>query len=106
MARLSDDGTTVELDLHGEGVADALALARRALALCAQRGRRRLRLVHGASTSAPGVWTIRSALHDWLDSGSARAFYVSDERAEATLTLHLDLAARPDPRRLTLRDVR
>lgn len=111
MARLTDDGTTVALDLHGEHVDTALRMARRALVAAAGRGRLRLRLVHGTSTTParegpPGPpRTIKAALHRWLDGGSADGLYVAEERGEAVLTLHLDLSARPDPRRLTLRDV-
>lgn len=105
MPRLADDGTTVTLDLHGDRVDDALRTARRALVAAARAGRPRLRIVHGTSTTGTGARTIKTELHRWLDGGSADTLYASAERGDAVLTLHLDLTARPSPRRLTLRDV-
>jgi len=108
MPRLVDDGTTVTLDLHGERVDAALRTARRALVAAARAGRRRLRIVHGTSTTATtgtGARTIKTELYRWLDGGSADGLYVSADRAETVLTLHLDLTARVHPRRLAVRDV-
>ncbi|MBE2187216.1 MAG: Smr/MutS family protein [Rhodothermales bacterium] len=105
MPRLVDDGTTVTLDLHGERVDAALRTARRALVAAARAGRRRLRIVHGTSTTATGARTIKTELHRWLDGGSADGLYVSAERGDTALTLHLDLTARVHPRRLAVRDV-
>ena len=105
MPRLTDDGTTVTLDLHGERVDEAARLAARALALAAARGRRRLALVHGRSTTdaAGDRRTIKRALHDWLDGRPPGV--VTATRADAAVTLHLSLTTPADPRRLTLRDV-
>lgn len=105
MPRLADDGTTVTLDLHGDRVDEALRTTRRALVAAARAGRPRLRIVHGASTTVAGARTIKTELHRWLDGGSADGLVVSADRGEAVLTLHLDLTARPSPRRLSLRDV-
>lgn len=105
MVRLQDDGRTVTLDLHGERVEDALRLAGRALALAAARGRRRLDLVHGRSTTdaAGARRTIKRALHDWLDGRPPGV--VAATRADAVATLHLSLTTRPDPRPVALRDL-
>ncbi len=105
MPTLRDDGKTVTLDLHGARIAEALRMAQRALALARQRGRRRLDLVHGASTSEGDARrpTIRSALYDWLDAGGAAG--AQPRRGDAVLQLHLDLGARAIPQPITLRDV-
>lgn len=103
MPTLNDDGQTVVLDLHGARVDEALLLARATLALARQRGRARVDLIHGQSTSDGTRRTIRSALHEWLDSGGAGA--VEAQRGEAALVLWLDATARPDRRRMTLREV-
>jgi DNA-nicking Smr family endonuclease len=106
-ARLTDDGRTVTLDLHGVRVDEALALVRRTAALAARRGRTSLRVVHGASTSDPLArnLTIRHALHDALDGGALAAAVVDAVRFEGVAVLALAAAPRPDPARLHLRDV-
>ncbi len=105
--RLTDTGQTVTLDLHGARVDEALRMARKALALSAQRGRRRLDLIHGSSTTdAHGTRrTIKTALHEWIDGPAARHLFVQAQRGDAVLTLHLDLTRRASPTRIALRDV-
>lgn len=107
MPRLTDDGQTVVLDLHGATVDDALRLARRALTLCHGRGRHRLDVVHGSSTTERdgARRTIKTAIHAWLDGGTAAPFYQSDRRGEALVSFYFALGARADARRLTLRDL-
>lgn len=104
--RLSDDGSTVTLDLHGAHIEPALRAARRAASLCAARGRHRLVLVHGTSTTrvADPRPTIKRTLHAWLDAGLPQGT-THAERADIHLTLTFDLTSRRDSRRLTLRDV-
>ncbi len=106
MPRLSDDGTTVTLDLHGASVDAALGLVRRTAALAARRGRATLRLVHGTSTSDPLARnrTIKHALHDLLDDGSLPEAR-SDVRFEGETLVSLPLGARPNPTPLRLLDV-
>ncbi len=105
MPRLSDDGRTVTLDLHGARVDEALRMARRALSLAEQRGRARLDVVHGGSTTDGMTRTIKSELYDWLDGRQAPRSVRSEQRAYAVLSLHLDLTARAQSARLNLRDV-
>ncbi len=105
MPRLTDDGQTVTLDLHGARVDEALTMARRALGLCAKRGRKRLDLVHGGSTTDGAAHTIKSALYQWLDGREAPTTVRSEQRAYGVLSLHLDLSARALPGRLNLGDV-
>ncbi|HYE96654.1 MAG TPA: Smr/MutS family protein [Rubricoccaceae bacterium] len=105
--RLTDDGATVVLDLHGATVEEALRAARRALVLAMGAGRHRLDLVHGASTTDPygAQRTIKSALYDWLDAGLPAGVH-HGQRGDSRLSLYLDVTARPRPGRLTLRDLR
>lgn len=104
--RLHDDLSTVTLDLHGVTVEAALRAARRAASLCAARGRHRLTIVHGTSTTIRSVdrLTIKRALHAWVDAGGPVSVQHVD-RGESVLALTFDLTARRDLRRLTLRDI-
>jgi DNA-nicking Smr family endonuclease len=104
--RLTDDGSTVTLDLHGASVEEALRLVRRTAALAARRGRTTLRVVHGASTSDPRARnrTIRHALHDLLDDGGlpeARSAF----RDEGHVLIGLGVPARRDPTPIRLQDL-
>ncbi|MEM8556358.1 MAG: Smr/MutS family protein [Bacteroidota bacterium] len=104
--RLSDDGSTVTLDLHGARVDDAVDLLRRTVAAAADRGRATVRVVHGSSTSdrLARNHTIKHAIHDLLDD-HALPDVTSDFRSDTYALLSLGLGGRRDPRRLTLRDV-
>lgn len=106
-ARLSDDGREVTLDLHGCTLAEAEALLRRTARLAAARGRTRLVVIHGASTSSRLYRnaTIRHALHEMLDRGALAPHVTGSFREEGRCLLALDLAPRTDPRRITLADV-
>jgi hypothetical protein len=103
---IRDDGHEVTLDLHGVPVDEAERLIRCTVGLAAARGRGRLTVVHGASTSSRLYRnrTIRHALYDLLDAG-ALAGVTSDFRREGSCLLGLDAAPAPDPRRLTLADI-
>jgi len=103
---LNDDGTTVTLDLHGLSVDEALDVTFSTLRLAEDRGRSRLKVIHGSSTTQGQRRTIKSALHDQLDRGSLGAHATNVVRARDTLTLALDLTASSDPTPITLRDVR
>lgn len=104
--RLHDDGHAVTLDLHGVTVAEAERLIRQTVRLAAARGRGRLTVIHGTSTSDRRYRnrTIRHALYDLLDDG-ALPDVTSEFRNEGSCLLGL-AAAGHDPRRLTLADVR
>ena len=106
MPRLSDDGTTVTLDLHGATVDDALDLVDATAALAAERGRTTLRIVHGSSTSDALARnrTIKHALHDLLDDGSLPEAQ-SDVRFESETIVSLPLGAHRDPTPIRLLDV-
>ena len=104
--RLTDDGTTVELDLHGAYVDEAIDLVRRVASLASERGRSTLRVVHGSSTSDPLAQnrTIKYVLLDALDDGIpsvASHFAMEDE----TL-LSLESGARLDPTPITFLELR
>lgn len=104
--RLRDDGHEVTLDLHGATVDEAERLIRRTVSLAAARGRSRLTVVHGTSTSSRLYRnrTIRHALYELLDGG-ALAEVTSEFRREGSCLLGLDAAPARDAHRLTLRDV-
>lgn len=104
--RLHDDGQAVTLDLHGATVNEAEGLIRRTVRLAATRGRSRLTVIHGASTSDRRYRnrTIRHTLYDLLDDGALDEV-TSEFRNEGSCLLGLAAAAN-DPRRITRADVR
>ena len=106
-AQIRDDGHEVTLDLHGVTVGEAERLICRTAALAAARGRSRLTVVHGTSTSSRLYRnrTIRHALYDLLDSG-ALPDVTSEFRSEGSCLLGLAAAPDRDERRLALVDVR
>jgi hypothetical protein len=103
--QLDDDGRVVTLDLHGATVEEALNLTFRTLRLAEERGRSRLKLIHGSSTTGDGRRTIKSALHDLLDRGELGAHATNVIRSQNTLVLALDLTASTDATPIRLRDV-
>jgi hypothetical protein len=103
--QLDDDGRIVTLDLHGATVDEAVTLTFRTLRLAEERGRSRLKLIHGSSTTGDGRRTIKSALHDLLDRGELGAHATNVIRSQNTLVLALDLTASTDATPIQLRDV-
>ncbi len=104
--QIDDDGTVVTLDLHGATVDEAIDLTYRTLRLAEDRGRTRLKLIHGSSTTGSGnPRTIKSALHDLLDRGELGSHATNVIRSQNSLVLALDLTANRDPTPIRLRDV-
>ena len=103
---LNDDGTVVTLDLHGATVDEAIDMTYRTLRLAEDRGRTRLKLIHGSSTTNGGAHrTIKSALHNLLDRGELGRHATNVIRSKNKLVLALDLTATQDPTPIQLRDV-
>ena len=107
MPRLSDDGRSVTLDLHGARIVDAERMILDAVRLAASRGRDRLTVVHGASTSSALYRnrTVRHALYDLLDDGALDEWVTDEVRFEGSTLLGFAPSGRPDPRRITLADL-
>ncbi|WP_457651365.1 Smr/MutS family protein [Rhodocaloribacter sp.] len=105
--RLEDDGRTVTLDVHGTTVEEAVRVVRATLREAVRRGRDRVRVIHGSSTSSALYRnrTIRHALYELLDAGALDAHVTSAWRTDDYLLLSLDVTVAPDPTRLTLRNV-
>ena len=104
--KLNDDGSIVTLDLHGATVDEAIDMTYRALRMAEDRGRSRLKLIHGSSTTGGGNGrTIKSALHDLLDRGELGHHATNVIRSQNTLVLALDLTTTTDPTPIQLRDV-
>lgn len=105
--QLEDDGKIVTLDLHGATVEEALDMTYRTLRLAEERGRSRLKLIHGSSTTTDRhSRTIKSALYDLLDQGKLGAHATNVIRSQNTLVLALDLTTTTDRTPIQLRDVR
>jgi DNA-nicking Smr family endonuclease len=65
-------GLVPTLDLHGLGVADALAETERFLREMAARGEREVRVVYGKGRGSPGgVGVLRQAIPGWLEQHGA-----------------------------------
>lgn len=103
--QLDDDGRVVTLDLHGATVDEAIDLTYNTLRLAKKRGRSRLKLIHGSSTTGPSTRTIKSALHGLLDRGELGTHATNVIRSQNTLVLALDLTASTDETRIRMRDV-
>lgn len=69
MPRVVDDGSTVELDLHGARLHEAERLLDSLLSEAARRGRTQVRLIHGSSTYGTGSGTIKGLIYEALDQG-------------------------------------
>ncbi len=107
MPSLSDDGQSVTLDLHGARVDDAECMILAAARLAAERGRSRLTVIHGASTSSTLYRnrTIRHALYDLLDDGSLDRWVTDAVRFDGSALLSLSLHGQAHSQRLTLGDL-
>lgn len=103
---IRDLGQTVELDLHGTSVRDAIILLRRTLMVCAARGRTSVKVIHGYSTSVRprANATIRDMLYELLDEGSLTDVQ-NHYRFEGSTILLLGHAGTADRRRITMRDI-
>lgn len=108
MPRLTDDGSSLTLDLHGARIAEAERMILGAARLGAERGRTRLTVVHGGSTSSALYRnrTIKHALYDLLDDGDLDRWVTDSVRLEGSTVLSLPLRGSSDLRRLTLADLR
>ncbi|MFW5955218.1 MAG: Smr/MutS family protein [Rhodothermales bacterium] len=105
--RLFDDGQTVELDVHGATVDDALRLVRRTVSEACRRGRASVRIIHGHSSSDPEARnrTIKHALYDELDRRAFGEMVTSVVHFEGSMLFALPVRTSLDPRRISLRDV-
>ena len=108
MPRLSDDGLSVTLDLHGARVPEAEGLVLAAAELAAECGRSTLRVVHGASTTDwdGGNRTVKTAVLALLSSGDLDAWVASAHHAEGAVLLGLRPLGPPDREPLTLAELR
>ena len=104
--QIEDDGSVVTLDLHGATVNEAIDMTYRTLRMAEERGRSRLKLIHGSSTTiGRSTRTIKSALHDLLDRGELGSHATNVIRSQNSLVLALDLTASSDPTPIQLRDI-
>lgn len=103
--RLTDDGQTVTLDLHGARVDEAERLAMAVVAEAARHGRRTVRLVHGHSTTDGARRTIKTALHDLLDDGDFAPYATSHVLGDGHLLLGIAPSPSPASGRLRLADL-
>jgi len=105
--QVDDDGRVVTLDLHGATVEEAIDMTYRTLRLAEDRGRSRLKLIHGSSTTESGNRrTIKTALYDLLERGDLGAHATNVLRSRDALVLALDVTATGDPSPIRLRDVK
>lgn len=109
MARpsVTDDGSSVTLDLHGATVDEAIRLVHAVVREAHARGRSSVRVVHGSSTSDPllGNRTIKHELHTELDAGAMSSVVTGALRLENETVLSLPIGSRNQSARISLLDV-
>lgn len=102
--RLTDDGQYVTLDLHGAVRHEAEPLITRVVAEAHRRGRSRVKIIHGTSTSALTHRndTLKHRLYALLDHGTLAAYIANTLKAEGHTLLALRLTPNTDARRMSL----
>jgi len=105
--RISDDGRTVEIDLHGASVREAESMLRRLVSIAVRRGRSTVRVIHGASTSESdaGRSTIRGHLLAMLESGTLSPDITDWFAFDTSTVVSLQTPSRADAARITINDV-
>ena len=105
---VSDDGSSVTLDLHGATVREAEDLVIAGAEVAAESGRSTLRVVHGTSTTDwdGGNRTVKTAVLALLSSGDLDAWVASAHHAEGAVLLGLRPLGPPDREPLTLAELR
>lgn len=85
---------------------EAVDLTYGTLRLAEDRGRNRLTLIHGSSSTTGGQdRTIKTTLRNLVDQGDLGLHANSVLQSRDKLTLVLDLTASSDPTRIELKDV-
>lgn len=107
--RFSDDGTDVSVDVHGCSVDDALGIIGRAAEEAFRRGRARVIVVHGTSSTDRGMRrrTIKTALQDQLSRGAYEGWVTEPHWSDdgGRCTLWIKLGSRWDGARIKTEDV-
>ena len=103
---LKDLGQTVELDLHGASIPEAITLLRRTLMVSECYGRMSVKVIHGYSTSVnPRKHTsIRDELYKMLDEGDLTAV-VNHYKGTGYTILSLGYGSPRNPNRITMREI-
>lgn len=107
--RFTDDGTGVEVDVHGCFVADALDTIRNVVALAHKRGRQNVSVIHGVSSSARSrsAVTIKGELERLVEEGMLDR-WVSGARWSSDggrCTLWIRIGEPEDERRIVVADI-
>lgn len=105
--RLNDNGRTVELDLHGATVEQALRIILRTVQQASVRGRYSVKIIHGSSTSSRFYRnrSIKNELDLILEAGDLDKYVSSTWKSDEYMLLSLHINLETDPRRITLNDV-
>ena len=104
---LKDFGHTVELDLHGATIREAIPLLRTTLIVSRRYGRDSVKVIHGYSTSVNPPRkgrSIRDELYQLLEDGSLPQV-VSDYRFRGHTILFLGHTSSKIHSPITMRDV-
>lgn len=104
---VQDDGHVVTLDLHGALVDEAIDIVYNAIREATRRGRDRVKIIHGSSTSAnpSSQRTIKRALYDLIESGELSRFVQSEWRSDNFLLVSLDVTSSSNSARLRITDL-
>lgn len=104
---LTDDGTTVTLDVHGADIIEAESMIMTTARLAAFHGRATLRVIHGSSTSDRLYRnrTIKHVLENLLEANripNVAGFVQMD----GVTIMSLNASGRRSPVKITLFDIR
>lgn len=107
--RITDQGSVVTLDLHGCSVEEGVYVVRRTLQEAHRRGRTKVDVIHGSSTSAHSRYdrTIKNELLARLEGGAFRD-WASGHTMDASggrTTFWIHLGANANPDRIRVKDV-
>ncbi|NNE47660.1 MAG: Smr/MutS family protein [Rhodothermales bacterium] len=104
---VSDDGQTIELDLHGASVQIAEDMILATIPLAANRGRSVVRVIHGVSTSETfdDRSTIKSALLALLEQGTMDRYVTDWIVLEGSTLVSLNVTGQRDSTRILIRDI-
>jgi DNA-nicking Smr family endonuclease len=105
--RVSDDGQTIELDLHGASVQMAQDMILAIIPLAANRGRSVVRIIHGVSTSETfdDRSTIKSTLLALLEQGTLDRYVPDWIVLEGSTVVSLNVTGRRDSTRILIHDI-
>ncbi|MCB0717846.1 MAG: Smr/MutS family protein [Bacteroidetes bacterium] len=102
---LTDDGSTVTIDLHGLTVEAAVSVFARTIRLASERGRSTIKAIHGSSsTISPHDQTIRNRVREYVNNDLESTIHART-LLDDYLIIGLPITHRTNSSRIKLTDV-